>query len=195
MADPEPHEVTTLLMDWRQGDEQAGSKLIEILYGELHGIASRYLGGERRDHTLQTTALVNELYLRLFGNGKVSWENRAHFFAVSAQTLRRILIDHARSRSADKRSGKRVRVALECLGPADGGQSDEDLLAIDQALGRLAQLEPRSARVVELRFFAGLTEDEVAEVLGVSIITVKRDWRFARAWLMSQLLPSSDARA
>jgi RNA polymerase sigma factor (TIGR02999 family) len=160
-----------------------------MLYNELRVLASHYLRQERPGHTLEPTALVHELYLRLFGaSGPVACQNRAHFFAVAAQTLRRILVDHARAHHAEKRGGEHVKVSLTA---AEGWaeSKDEDLLAVEEALQQLSQLQPRAAQVVELRFFAGLTEEEIADVLGVSVITVKRDWKFARAWLVSTLHP------
>jgi RNA polymerase sigma factor (TIGR02999 family) len=190
---PDSSTLTTLFLDWRKGNPDAGHQVAEILYQELRQLASHYLRQERRDHTLQPTALVHELYLRLFGAGEpVAWQNRAHFFAVAAKTLRRILVDYARAQQADKRGGKQVKVSLTA---AEGfAESDnEGLLAIDEALQQLAQLQPRAAQVIELRFFAGLTDEESAEVLGVSVITVKRDWKFARSWLLTQLGPDSRA--
>ena len=174
-------------MDSRNGNTVSGEHLAAILYSELRLLAGHYLRRERPSHTLQPTALVHELYLRLFGaSERLAWQNRAHFFAVAAQTLRRILVDHARAHRAEKRGGEHVKVSLTS---AEGwAQSrDEDLLAVDEALQELAKLQPRAGQVVELRFFAGLTEEEIAEVLGVSAITVKRDWKFARAWLLSTL--------
>jgi RNA polymerase sigma factor (TIGR02999 family) len=190
---PDSHQVTTLLLDWRQGNAGAGDQFIAIVYNELRRLAAHCLDAERRDHTLQPTALVHELYLRLFASGDpITWQNRAHFFAVAAQTLRRILVDHARAHRAQKRGGAQVKLSLTA---AQGWLDDrnEDLLALDEALRRLEHLQPRAGQVVELRFFGGLQEDEIAEVLAIAPITVKRDWKFARAWLMSQLLPSDSA--
>lgn len=187
--DPEPAAVTTLLLDWRQGNRAAGEQLLTVIYDGLHRLAAHYLQGERADHTLQPTALVHELYLRLFAAAPVAAEDRAHLFALAARTLRHILVDHARRHRADKRGGAQFKVTLTA---AEGWAEapDEDLLALDEALERLAQLAPQAAQVVELRFFSGLSEPEVAAVLGVPLITVKRDWQFARAWLLSQLRPS-----
>ena len=189
---PDDLPLTTLLQDWRAGNRAAGDQLALMLYDELRLLAGRYLRQERPGHTLQATALVHELYLRLFSTKGVTWHNRAHFFAVAAQALRRILIDHARTQQADKRGGKQVKLSLTA---AEGWSEsrDEDIMAIDAALQELARLEPRAAQVVELRFFGGLTEDEVAAVLAVSTITVKRDWKFARAWLLSRLGPAAQA--
>jgi RNA polymerase sigma factor (TIGR02999 family) len=183
---PDPQHVTTLITNWREGDEKARDELFALVYKELRNLAQRYLRLERPGHTLQPTALVHELYLRLVASEPVIWQNRAHFFAIAAHTLRRILIDSARARRAGKRGGGEVKISLTS---ANGwvDPRDEDLLSLDQALVRLAELEPRAARVVELRFFGGLTETEVAEVLGLPAITVKRDWKVARAWLMTQL--------
>ena len=188
---PDSQTITTLIIDSRNGNTVSGDHLATILYNELRLLAGHYLRQERPSHTLQPTALVHELYLRLFGSSEpVAWQNRAHFFAVAAQTLRRILVDHARAHRAEKRGGEHVKVSLTA---AEGwAQSrDEDVLAVEEALQQLAKLQPRAGQVVELRFFAGLTEEEIAEVLGVSAITVKRDWKFARAWLLSTLHPRS----
>jgi RNA polymerase sigma factor (TIGR02999 family) len=191
---PDSEQLTTLLLDWRQGNSAARDQLLAVVYKQLHALASRYLRSERRDHTLQPTALVNELYLRVFTQAEpITWQNRAHFFAVAAQTLRRILVDHARAHQAEKRGGAQIKLSLTA---AQGwaGERAEDFVAVDEALARLAQLEPRPAQVVELRFFGGLQENEIAEVLGVSTITVKRDWKVARAWLLSQLFPSASSK-
>jgi RNA polymerase sigma-70 factor (ECF subfamily) len=187
---PKADNVSALLSDWRNGDPSAREELLRVVYDELRRLATHFLGKERPGHTLQPTALVHELYLRLFSAERVTWNNRAHFFAIAAQTLQRILIDHARMNHAERRGGGQLKVSL---GHADGiaKPRDEDLLAIDEALQRLTELEPRAAQVVELRFFGGLQEHEVAEVLGVSPITVKRDWKVARAWLTAQLGPAT----
>jgi RNA polymerase sigma factor (TIGR02999 family) len=187
--------LTEVLLGWRQGDRQAADRLLPLLYDELHGLAARYMRQERPDHTLQATALVNELYIRLSASTGIDWQNRAHFFAVAAQQLRRILVNHARDRQAEKRGGKRVRLSLtEVNGLAQ--PAEEDLLELDEALTRLQQIDSRAAQVVELRFFAGLQENEAAEVLGVSVPTVKRDWQFARAWLIRHMrAPASGARS
>jgi RNA polymerase sigma factor (TIGR02999 family) len=178
--------VTTLLTAWRSGDQAAAGQLLALVYPELRRLAAHYLKSERPGHTLQPTALVHELYLRLFAGEPVTWENRAHFFGMAAQTLRHILVDHARARLADKRGGGMLRLSLTA---ADGWIQpyDEDILELEELLEQLETLAPRVAKVVELRFFGGLEERQVAEVLSVSSITVKRDWKFARAWLISRL--------
>jgi RNA polymerase sigma factor (TIGR02999 family) len=183
----EGHEsVTTLLTNWRQGDQQAAEKVVTVVYDELRRLAARYMRAERPDHTLEATALVNEMYVKLVASEPVPWQNRAHFFAVAAQQLRRILVNHARDRQAEKRGGKRVKLSLSYVnGMAQ--PHEQDLLDLEQALERLEQLDPRAARVIELRFFAGLTEEESAEALGISVPTVKRDWAFGRAWLLRHL--------
>lgn len=188
----DPKEVTTLLMGWRAGDSVAGDQLVQAVYGELRRLAAHYLAQERPGHTLQPTALVHELYLRLFASEPIEWQNRAHFFGVAAQQLRRLLIDHARAKHAEKRGGDRVKVSLTDIKDWPGNR-DENLIVIDEALSRLEKLDQRAARVVELRFFAGITEKETAEVLGISPATVKRDWEFARAWLLTQLSAARDA--
>jgi RNA polymerase sigma factor (TIGR02999 family) len=187
--------LTELLLGWRQGDRQAADRLATMVHGELHVLAAHYMRQERSDHTLQATALVNELYIRLFASTGIDWQNRAHFFAVAAQQLRRILVNHARDRQAAKRGGKRVRLSLtEVHGLAQ--PAEEDLLELDEALARLQQIDSRAAQVVELRFFGGLQENEAAEVLSVSVPTIKRDWQFARAWLIRHMrAPGSGARS
>jgi RNA polymerase sigma factor (TIGR02999 family) len=186
-------QITQWLGLWRQGDAHARDQLFAVVQPELRQIAAHLMQRERRDHTLEANALVNELYVRLLGNQPVSYQNRAHFFAVAAQSMRRILIDHARARVTDKRGGKEQRVPLSDL---DGWwvlTPVEDLMALDTALATFESVDPRAARVVELRFFGGLREDEVAEVLGVSAITVKRDWKAARAWLAGRLAPRENS--
>jgi RNA polymerase sigma factor (TIGR02999 family) len=176
--------VTEYLRAWNRQDRDAIGVVVETLYTELHRIAGRILSAERRDHTLQPSALVNELYLRLHAGTPPEWRNRAHFLAVASNTLRRILIDHARAHRAAQRGGGEAAIALDPeLGAAC---SYDDLLMIDEALEELERMDSRAARVTELRFFAGLLESEIAEELGVSEITVKRDWKFARAWLASR---------
>jgi len=181
-------------MEWRNGSQEAAERLFAAAYQELRRLAAWHFQKERPDHTLQPTALVNELYVKLFAGEPIEWQNRAHFFAVAAQQMRRILIDHARAHLAEKRGGGDVRLSLsEVNGLAAARQ--EDLVELDQALRRLEELDQRSARVVELRFFGGLTEKEAAEVLGISVATLKRDWDFARAWLMSQFSSRETTRS
>jgi len=186
MAENSTEALIARLRQWRDGDESAGRELFRLAYDELHRLAEMHFRKESPGQTLQPTALVNELYLKLFAGTAVNWQNRAHFFAVASQQIRRLLIDHARARLAQKRDGDRVRVSLTEVGEL-AAPRDEDVLELDEALGRLTQLDPRLARVVELRFFAGLTEKETAEVVGISVATVKRDWEFARAWLAAEM--------
>ncbi|HLV86862.1 MAG TPA: sigma-70 family RNA polymerase sigma factor [Candidatus Sulfotelmatobacter sp.] len=180
------HEVTLLLKAWTAGDEQALEKLTPLVYRQLHQIAQRYMGGERSGHTLQTTALVNEAYLRLVDCGQVNWQDRAHFFAISANLMRRILIDFARSRGYLKRGGAAIHIPLE-EAPSVGEDADLNLVALDDALKALAAVDERKSKVVELKFFGGLSVEETAEVLGISSDTVIRDWRLAKIWLLREL--------
>jgi len=175
-----------MLHAWCQGDQSALERLIPLVHDELHRLAHRYMLRERPDHTLQTTALLNEAYLRLIDASRVEWRNRAHFFAISANLMRRILVDFARSRGYQKRGGNLHKVELDEGRIASPGRS-VDLIALDDALNALAALDPRHAQVVELRFFGGLGEEEAAEVLGVSSRTVKRDWAMAKAWLAREM--------
>ncbi len=180
------HGVTALLASWRRGDTHALDELMPLIYSELHRIAARHLRRERPDHTLQPTALVNEAFMRLIDQQNVQWQNRAHFFGVAAESMRRILVDHARRRLAGKRGGGVVTVALrEGMDWPDG--RDLNIVELDDALQALARLDPQQSKVVELRFFAGLSVEETAEVLGVSATTVKREWRMARAWLVREM--------
>ena len=181
-------EVTRLLLAWTDGDETALEQLMPLVAEELRRIAKRYMEGERRDHTLQPTALVNEVYLRLVDRRSVSWRNRAQFLGFAAHMMRRILVDHARIRQADKRGGGEKPFPLDELTDLVEEQ-DRKLIALDQALKSLADIDERQSRVVELNHFAGLTYEEIGEVLGVSEATVKRDWRAARAWLAEQIQP------
>ena len=190
MDTPLSLQITRWLGDWRQGNEDARDRLFAIVQPELRQIASRFLHRERGDHTLEPNALVNELYVRLIGATPITYNDRAHFFAVAAQTMRRILIDYARARVADKRGGVQQRVSLSAVDGWNAAGHSEDLIALDDVLAKLEKADPRAAKVVELRFFGGLSEDEVAEVLGVATITVKRDWRAARAWLIGRLRPA-----
>ena len=185
--DDAPSRVTQLLRDWQGGDEAAGRDLAGVIYGELKRLAASRLKGERRDHTLQPTALVNEAWLKL-ADARVDWQNRAHFFGIAAITMRRILVDHARRRDAAKRGSGDVRVALDdVLDQLAGPLPDPQLIALDTALTRLASLDARQARVVELRYFAGLSVEDTAAAIGVSTGTVKREWAAARAWLFDAI--------
>jgi RNA polymerase sigma-70 factor, ECF subfamily len=184
-------EVSELLRAWSGGDRDALEKLTPIVYKELHRLARRYMRGERDGHSLQATALVNEAYLRLVDYKRMQWQNRAHFFAVSAQVMRRILVEHAR-RQNQKRGGDVQRVALD-EAVVVGDAKPADLVALDDALNALGQVDPRKAHVVEMRFFGGLSVDETAEVLKVSAVTVVRDWSTAKAWLYRALAGGGDA--
>ena len=191
MATPPTHEVTELLQAWSQGDQRSLEKLTPLVYQELHRLAQKYMVGERADHTLQATALVHEAYLRLIDASQMRWQNRAHFFAVSAQLMRRILVDFARSRHSVKRGGDAERISLdEALIIAQAQHFD--FVCLDDALSGLAAVDERKSRVVELRFFGGLSVDETAEVLKVSPDTVTRDWRLAKLWLLREILKKSD---
>lgn len=186
MTRSSPREISLLLQAWRGGDEAALGTLMPLVYGELHRLAHRYMMHERAGHTLQTTALVNEAYLRLIDAKRVEWQDRTHFFAICASLMRRILVDFARSRGYQKRGGNMRKVSLDeslLVSP----EPDVDLVKLDDALNALAEFDPRKAKVVELRFFGGLSEEEVAEVLKVSRDTVKRDWRLAKVWLLEEL--------
>lgn len=183
-------DVTRLLVEWREGREDALERLMPVVYEQLRRLAGRQLRRERPDHTLQPTALISELYLLLVRQRAASWENRAHFFALAARLMRRVLVDHARSRDAGKRGGAATTVSLDEEAVAGAGAAPGqavDVLAIDEALARLAALDADQARVVELRFFGGLTVEETALVLNRSPRTVKREWRMARAWLHGEL--------
>jgi RNA polymerase sigma factor (TIGR02999 family) len=182
-------EVTSLLAQLRSGNQEVASQLVSLVYPQLRKLARRYMKRERQDHTLQATALVHEAYVRMFGSEPIAWQDRAHFFAVAAQQMRRILVDHARQLGAEKRGGSQIRVSLTDVNGLPE-KRDENLIALDDALTGLEALDARACRVVELRFFGGLTEKEAAEVLGVSVSTVRRDWEFARAWLFEQLSAS-----
>lgn len=191
MTTTSPPNVTQLLQAWSGGDESALEKLIPLVHDELHRLAKRYIGRERPGHTLQTTALVNEAYLRLIDAQQVQWQNRAHFFAISAQLMRRILVDFARSKKFAKRGGQAVQVSLAeaVLLPQE---READLVALDEALEALARVDERKSRVVELRFFGGLSVEESAEVLKVSAETVMRDWKVAKVWLLRELKRGND---
>jgi len=186
MNGPSTQQVTKLLHAWSQGEQAALDELVPIVLQELRRLARRYMFGERVGHTLQTTALVNEAYLRLVNSKRVNWQNRAHFFAISAQLMRRILVDSARAHRSKKRGAGVSKVTLDeaLIGPQEKGQ---DLVVLDDALKVLAEVDPRKSQVVELRFFGGLSVEEAAEVLKVSPDTVLRDWRLAKAWLRREV--------
>ncbi len=188
------HEITRLLADWSNGDRQALEKLTPLVYDELRRLAGRYLRQERVGHTLQSTALVHEAYMKLVGQNNVRWQNRAHFFGIAAQMIRRILVDYARARKADKRGAGAERLSLDEAIALPGGQ-DLDLVALDDALEGLAKIDARQSRLVELRFFAGLTIEETAEVMQMSLATAKRDWVSAKAWLSREVRRQSSAHA
>jgi RNA polymerase sigma-70 factor (ECF subfamily) len=183
---PSPEALTGLLQAWSRGDVTARDQLLPLVYAELRRRAAGYLRREQRGHTLQPTALVHEAYIRLSGQN-AGWKNRAQFFAVSSQIMRRILVDHARARRAAKRPGRRMQVTLVEEEAVASGPRELDLIALDEALDQLAAADPRQAQMVELRFFGGLTHEEVASVLGVSLATVNREWRLAKAWLYQRV--------
>jgi len=179
-------DVTQLLMNWSQGDQGALEQLMPLVYGELRRLASSYLRRERSNHTLQSTALVHEAFMRLVNQQDVQWRNRAHFYAIAAQMIRRILVDYARSQHAEKRGAGAVKLELD-EAMAVPQQSEIDLLGLNDALDQLAELDARQSRVVELRFFAGLSIEETAEVMHLSPASIKREWNTARAWLFRQM--------
>lgn len=186
MQPPLPGEVTRLLKDWSSGDPAALDQLIPIVYGELRAVAARYLRRERQGHTLQPTALVNEAYLRLIDQKHVNWQNRAHFVGVAAQMMRRILVDHAKSRSRTKRGGGVLKVTLD-EAVAISEERAANLVELDRALTALEAFDQRKSRVVEMKYFGGLSVEETAEVLKVSVVTVARDWKLAKAWLYTHI--------
>lgn len=188
---PMDGSVTLLLQKAAEGDQHAADLLFPALYEELRGLADRHLRRERRDHTLQTTALVNEAYLKMIGDSQTRWQNRAHFFALASQAMRRILVNHATARTRQKRGGDRPRLPLTEAGAIDL-ERDIDLVALDEALKELARLDERKARIVELRFFGGMSIEETAEVTQCAPATVKRDWNFAKAWLLREISKGSD---
>ena len=178
--------ITKLLVDWRNGDQEALDQLMPLVYEELRRMANHYMRNERKGHTLQTSALVNEAYLRLVDHENIDWQNRSHFFGLAAQAMRRILVDHARSRNYQKRGGNAERVSLDEAANFAEERATE-LIALDEALQELAKLDPRKSQIVEMRYFGGLTGEEVAEALGISTATVSRDWETAKAWLLREL--------
>lgn len=186
MPTPSTHEVTQLLLDWSEGDQAAFDALMPLVYDELRQMARRFMSRERPGHTLQTTALVNEAYLRLVDQKRVHWQNRAHFFAVAAQAMRRILIDYARKQRYAKRGGGAPKISLDEVAVMSQERA-ADLVGLDEALTTLASIDPQQSRVVELRFFGGLTIEETAEVLKLSVDMVKREWATAKAWLSREM--------
>ena len=185
-----PHRVTQLLAEWSDGDNAALVELTPLVYEELRRLAHHFMEGQRPDHTLQTTALVDEAYLRLADQTKPSWQNRAHFFAVAARAMRQILVNYARSKRAQKRGGGALKVELDEAAVVSPEQS-QAIVDLHEALERLGTLDSRKARVVELKYFGGLNHDEIAEVMKVSAVTVRRDWVFAKAWLYNELQPAN----
>jgi RNA polymerase sigma-70 factor (ECF subfamily) len=190
MSPSSPPTITQLLVAWNQGDQQALEQLTPLVYRELRRLAHGYLAGERRGHVLQTTALVNEAFVRLIDWQRVEWQDRAHFFGVAATLMRHILVQFAREQQAAKRGGQAIQVSLSEAADVST-RNNPDLVALDDALNTLEKLDPRQARTVELRFFGGLSLEEAAEVLQVSVSTVRRDWRIAQAWLHQQLNATS----
>ena len=185
MQNPDSKSLTQLLIDVGNGNGDALNQILPLIYDELRRLAGSYMRRERQDHTLQPTALVHEAYLRLIDQRRADWKNRAQFFGLAANMMRRVLVNHARDRAADKRGGNTPRVTLSL---ADGLEQPEvDVIAVDEALGKLAELDPRKSRIIEFKFFTGLTTEEIAEVLGISTATVEREWKFARAWLFNAL--------
>lgn len=196
MASGPAPDVTQLLAKWSGGDQAALDELLPLVYGELRRLASAYLRRERSNHTLQSTALVHEAFMRLVNQQDVQWRNRAHFFAIAAQMIRRILVDYARSQHAEKRGSGAVKLALdEAMAVPQASGTDVDLLGLNDALNRLAELDERQGRIVELRFFAGLSIEETAEVMNLSPASIKREWQTARAWLFREMTrtPAYDA--
>ena len=190
MSETPNQDVTQLLARWSGGDREALEQLLPLVYRELRQLADRYLRRERSDHTLQATALVHEAYLKLIDQQNVRWQNRAHFFGVAAQAMRRILVDHARGHMAAKRGSGGVKLSLDDV-VVVSDEKAEEMVALDDALNRLHEIDPQKSRIVELRFFGGLSIEETAEVLGIGTATVIRQWRMARAWLYGQI--SADA--
>src|SRR5262245_8093331 len=186
MSTPPPSEVTPLRHEWSQGDEAAPEKLMRLRYAELHRMARRYMAGQNRGHTLQTTALIHEAYLRLVNQSEKQWQNRSHFFAVAAQAMRHILVDYARSKQAEKHGGGAQALSLDEALTVSQERAAE-VVALDDALEELAGIDQRKSQIVELRFFGGLSVEETAEVLKISPITVMRDWSMAKAWLHREL--------
>jgi len=191
--EPSPKSVTQLLIDWRAGDETALNKLIPIVYGELRRLAHNYMRHERSGHTLQTSALINEAYIRLVDHKGMRWQNRKHFYAVAAQAMRRVLVDYARSRDTDKRGGGVRMVELDEAATVAQKQAT-DLMALNEALIELEALDPRKAKIVEMRYFGGMSIEEIAETLEVSTATVNREWKRAKLWLLRAIRPQDSAK-
>jgi RNA polymerase sigma factor (TIGR02999 family) len=185
------HEVTQILREWSGGDQRAPERLMPFVYDELRRLARAFLARERGGHTLQPTALVHEAYVRLVDQTRVDWQNRAHFYAIASRMMRRVLIDHARAHVTDKRGGAAVHLSLEDV-QVSVEERAASLVALDEALARLALVDERKSRVVEMRFFGGMSDEEIAEVLGVTTRTVLRDWKKARLWLYRELSPEKD---
>jgi RNA polymerase sigma-70 factor (ECF subfamily) len=181
-----PHEVTAILQEWQRGDPGAPERLFPLIYDELRRRASYYISRERKDHTLQPTALVHEAYLRMVDQTSPSIENRLHFYAIASRVMRQVLVDHARSRNAEKRGGAAQRLAIDDI-QISADHAAGDVLQLNEALGRLEKLDKRKCNVVDMRFFGGLKESEIAAVLGVNEKTVRRDWQFAKVWLYREL--------
>lgn len=181
-------EITKLLKDWSEGNQTALDELMPLVYDELRRQASRYLRNERQGHTLQTTALIHEAYLKLIGINQIEWQNRNHFFAIASTAMRRILVDYARERKRDKRGGVAENLPLDEGLQISANEKSVDLIALDEALNRLAKLDERQTKVVELKYFSGLSIDEIAEVLGIANSTVRLDWNLAKAWLKQEII-------
>lgn len=186
-AEQNSHEITRMLQEWSGGNRESLDELLPLVYSELHLQAARYLRRERQDHTLQATALINEAYLKLIDQRQVKWESRTHFFAIAAQAMRRILVDHAKTKHREKRGGNDVKISLENIEVISSDENFVDLIALDEALTRLGVKDKQQARIVELRYFSGLSLEETAEVLGISRTTAARDWAMAKAWLHREL--------
>jgi RNA polymerase sigma-70 factor, ECF subfamily len=191
VTDNAPNDVTQLLIKLTDGNTEVLDALLPLIYDELRSLANRYLRRERREHTLQPTALVHEAYLKLVDQKHVRWQNRAHFMGVAANMMRRILVDHARRHTADKRGGEFEKLPIEEEILVVSDEKSVELLALDEALENLAKIDEQKSRIVELRYFGGLSVEETAEVMGVSPVTVKRQWRMAKAWLYGQVAPSN----
>jgi RNA polymerase sigma factor (TIGR02999 family) len=186
MPNPESHQISQLLVDWNNGNEFAADQLMPLVYDELRRMAKRHLRGQRSGHTFQTTELIHEAYLKIAAPDESKWQNRAHFFGIAAQAMRHILVDYARAKQSQKRGGWQEKITL-AEDAAISSEKPAEIVALDDALHRLAALDRRKSRVVELKYFGGLTNEEVAEVLQISPETAKRDWSFARTWLLREL--------